>query len=242
MKTKLKIQFLIAAFLISYGLYNMFWFFVHSPILHPPFPFEHVQAEYVAKGSSHVQIGYMPLDEAYFHPYWLFWSLAMYSGFGYLAFLVMRLEKSYRDHAVKKSAKIAVITGGIGLGLFVGISFAVYSISELLPEPEPYLEAEYYKLKQIYKPAEPIEFQVHLHGYDYALSYLEIYIKDESGKMVWQDDDNELPFGKNVDGHYNVAKGVPGSDERPLLLEPGKYTIEASLSGHTIKKQFSVEI
>ncbi|MGI0057075.1 MAG: hypothetical protein ACREAK_06840, partial [Nitrosarchaeum sp.] len=239
MKTKLKIQFLIASLLIAYGLYNMFWFFVYSPILHPPFPFDHVQAQQQVRGTS-VEIGYLPLDEAYFHPYWLFWSLTMYFGLGYLAFLVIGLEKNYRNHAIKKSVKIAVILTGVGFGLFVGISFTANAILEVLPEPDPYLKAEFEGL-QIYKSGQPIAFSLYLAGYEYTVSYLEMSIKDHDGIILWSNEPY-IPIDQNVEKNYFIDTSIPGPDEEPIIIfAPGEYTLEISVSGHTVTKKFSIE-
>ncbi|MGQ0790757.1 MAG: hypothetical protein ACT4NJ_00850 [Nitrosopumilaceae archaeon] len=240
--SRLKIKFLIAGGLIAFGIFNMFWFFIYMPILLTPFPFEHVVVEYIAKGTASIQTEYIPLEAAR-DTYWLFWSFAMYFGFGYLAFLVIRLEKKFRRHVVKKAAKIAVIATGVGFGLYVGITFAVYSIIELLPEPDPFLEAEFYQLQETYKSGEPIYFQVHLNGYDYTLSYMEIYIKDYSGNIIWSDNNPDLPFGENVDGPYYTASDVPNSDDKPIVIfAPGTYTIEINLSRHTVTKEFSIEM
>ncbi|MGI0021700.1 MAG: hypothetical protein ACRD9Q_02450 [Nitrososphaeraceae archaeon] len=217
----------------------MFWFFVYSPIFHPPFPFEHVQAEHMRSGTS-VQTGYMPLDEAYYHPYWLFWSLSMYFGFGYLTFLVIRLEKNYRKHAIKKSAKIATITSGIGFGLYVVISLSVYSISDMLPEPDPYLNAEFDGL-DVYKSGQPIEFTVYLDGYDYTVSYLEMSIKDHEGKTLWSLQPY-VPFKENSDENYSIVRTIPYGEEEPIIIfAPGEYALEISVSGHTITKLFNIE-
>lgn len=239
MKTKLKIQFLIASLLIAYGLYNMFWFFIYSPILHTPFPFDHVQAQQQVRGTS-VVIGYQPFNEAYFHPYWLFWSLTMYFGLGYMAFLVIRLEKNFRNHAIKKSAKIAVILIGIGFGLFVGISFTVNVLLEVLPEPDPYLNAEFEGL-EIYKSGQPIEFYLYLDGYRYTVSYLEGHIKDHDGIILWSNEPY-IPIDQNVEKNYFIDTSIPGPDEDPIIIfAPGEYILEISVSGHTVYKKFSIE-
>jgi hypothetical protein len=240
---RLKIKFLLAGGLIAFGIYNMFSFFVYMPILSQPFPFEHVVIESVAKDNISVQTGYIPLEEALWNPYWLFWSLAMYFGFGYLTFLIIRLEKKFRRHAVKKSAKIAVIAAGVGFGMYVVITFVFYSIVELLPEPDPFLEAEFYQLQETYKQGESIYFQVNLNGYDYTLSYLEIYIKDYSGNIIWSNNNPDLPFGENVDGPYYTASDIPDSDDKPIVIfAPGTYTIEINLSRHIVTKEFSIEM
>jgi len=240
--SRLKIKFLIAGGMISFGIYNMFWFFIYHPIFLPPFPFEHVVVKYIAKGTTSIQTEYIPLEAAR-DLYWLFWSLTMYYGFGYLVFLVFRLEKKFRRHAIKKSTKIAVIAVGVGFGLYVGISFVVYSIIESLPEPDSFLEAEFYQLQETYKSGESIYFQVHLNGYDYTLSYLEIYIKDSSGNIIWSENNPDLPFGENVDGPYYTGSDIPDSDDKPIVIfAPGTYTIEINLSRHTITKEFSIEM
>lgn len=219
----------------------MFWFFVYTPIVHTPFPFEHVQAEHKGKRGDSIQIGYMPFDEAYFHPYWLFWSLAMYFGFAYLTFLIIRLEKNYRNHAIKKSVKIASITGIVGFGAIFGISYIAYSISEMLPEPDPYLEAEFEGL-DTYKAGQPIKFSVYLDGYGYTMSYLEMSIKDNDGSEIWSLEPY-LPWDHNIDKNFSVVRTIPSSDEDQIIIfAPGQYTLEIIFSGHIITKDFVIEI
>jgi hypothetical protein len=165
----------------------------------------------------------------------------MYFGIGYLAFLVIRLEKNYRNHVIKKSAKIAVIAGGAGFGLYVVISLAVYTIVDMLPEPEPYLNAEFEGL-DVYKSGQPIEFTVYLKGYDYTVSYLEMSIKDHEGRTLWSLEPY-IPMEESYDGNYSIGQTIPSSEEGPIIiLTPGEYTIEISVSGHTITKSFTIEI
>jgi hypothetical protein len=242
MDSRLKVKFLVSGALIAFGIYNMFWFFVYSPILHTPFPFEYVQIEYIAHIELNVDIGSMPLDEAYFHPYWLFWSLIMYFGIGYLSFLIIRLEKNYRNHVLKQSAKIVAIAVAAGFGLYAVVSFAVYSIVEVLPEPDPYLKAEFNGL-DVYKSGQPIEFSVFLDGYGYTVSYLEMQIKNYEGRTMWSLDPY-IPFDYSIDKNYSITRTIPidQGGEPIIIFAPGEYVLEISVSGHTITKSFSIEI
>ena len=81
MKTKLT---LVGVGLLVFGLVNQFIYLPISlsiALKNRPFPFEHLYNVVPSDGhGTQIQIGYMPLDEAANDPYWLFWSLALYSG------------------------------------------------------------------------------------------------------------------------------------------------------------------
>ena len=239
--SKLKIRFLISGGLIAFGLYNIFSYLFLFSIISLPFPFEHTVAEFITKGSTSILIGYEPLQEASQDPYWLFWSLAMYFGCGYLIFLVIRLEKTLRKRAIIKSTKIAAITTGVGFALFVVGGIAVSFVTSILPEPEPYIEVEFENFKEVYESGEPIFFNVNVKGYDYTMSFLEMRILNEEGMIVWEGEPY-LPWNKNFDGPFYIGTDITRGKKPIIIFAPGKYTLEISLSGHTVTKEFQIKI
>lgn len=91
MKTNLLI--IIGIGMIIFGLVNFFAYFpISFYTLNTPFPFEHVELR-LEDGGKTLQIGYMPIDEAMFNPYWLFWSLVLYGGIAVTGFGIWRNRK-----------------------------------------------------------------------------------------------------------------------------------------------------
>lgn len=91
MKTRLLI--VIGIGMIIFGLGNFFSYFpISFSVLNTPFPFEHVELR-LEDGGKTLQIGYIPIDEAIFNPYWLFWSLVLYAGIAVTIFGVWRKRK-----------------------------------------------------------------------------------------------------------------------------------------------------
>lgn len=78
--------------ILVFGLVHLFSYFpISFPLLNTPFPFEHVELILREGGSGKtLQIGYMPIDEAIFNPYWLFWSLSLYAGIIVTGFSIWR--------------------------------------------------------------------------------------------------------------------------------------------------------
>lgn len=58
--------------------------FIHaglcSTVYQPPFPFEHITILSVDGDSTWYQIDYTPISAAAHDPYWLVWSLMLYTG------------------------------------------------------------------------------------------------------------------------------------------------------------------
>lgn len=90
MKTRLLI---IGIGMLVFGLVNLFSYFpISFSVLNTPFPFEHVEL-LLRDGGKTLQIGYMPIDEAIFNPYWLFWSLVLYAGITVTGFWIWKKRK-----------------------------------------------------------------------------------------------------------------------------------------------------
>lgn len=88
MKSRLLI---IGIGMLVFGIANLLSYLpVEFPLLNTPFPFEHVQLIFRDDGGIHRQIGYDPINEATFHPYWLFWSLVLYAGIPVTVFSIWR--------------------------------------------------------------------------------------------------------------------------------------------------------
>ena len=93
MKSKLLI---VGIIMLVFGLGNLFQYVPISfgtSFVSPPFPFEHIQLILRDDGGITRQIGYMPIDEVMFHPYWLFWSLILYAGIAVTGFSIWRKRK-----------------------------------------------------------------------------------------------------------------------------------------------------
>lgn len=80
--------------LLGFGLVNFFWYVPYSLYFlfrNQPFPFEHLSNVEIHEGGGFgVQIGYLPFHEAWYDPYWLIWSMSLYSGIAILLFLGTR--------------------------------------------------------------------------------------------------------------------------------------------------------
>lgn len=89
MKTKFLI---IGLILLGFGLLNLFWYTPYSLILlNKPFPFEYLQEVQIHDGGGiGVSIWYDPFNTIQYYPYWLVWSLSLYSGIVILSILVVR--------------------------------------------------------------------------------------------------------------------------------------------------------
>ena len=83
--------------LLVFGLANLFRYILishSSTFLNKPFPFEHLYNVVPTEGKgTHMQIGYLPVDEAINDPYWLVWSLALYGGIAIIIFAIWRKRK-----------------------------------------------------------------------------------------------------------------------------------------------------
>ena len=89
----MKAKLLIAGMgMLFFGLVYLFSYFpISFPLLNTPFPFEHVELILRDSGSGKtLRIGYMPIDEAIVHPYWLLWSLILYAGITVTGFAIWR--------------------------------------------------------------------------------------------------------------------------------------------------------
>ena len=91
MKTRILIIF--GMVMLIFGLGNLFSYFLISfPVLNTPFPFEHVELR-LEDGGKTLEIGYLPINEAIFDPYWLFWSLVLYAGIAVTSYAVWKNRK-----------------------------------------------------------------------------------------------------------------------------------------------------
>ena len=92
MKTRLLI---IGLGMLIFGLTNFFRYMpISFSLVNNPFPFEHLYNVVPTEGKgTHIQIGYLPIDEAINDPYWLVWSLALYGGIAIIIFSVWRNRK-----------------------------------------------------------------------------------------------------------------------------------------------------
>ena len=94
----MKNKFLIIGLsLLVFGLINLFSYLPVSlgvALKNRPFPFEHLHNVISTEGrGTHIEIGYMPIDEAINDPYWLVWSLALYGGIAMIIFAIWRIRK-----------------------------------------------------------------------------------------------------------------------------------------------------
>ena len=92
MKTRLLI---IGIILLGFGLLNLFWYTPYSlTLLNQPFPFDYLQEVEIHDGGGFgVSIWYEPFEVIKYYPYWLVWSLSLYSGIVILSILVVRPGK-----------------------------------------------------------------------------------------------------------------------------------------------------
>lgn len=81
--------------MLVFGFANLLRYLpISLSLVNLPFPFDHLYnvIPYENKGTS-IQIGHMPIVEAINDPYWLFWSLALYSGIAVTGFAIWRIRK-----------------------------------------------------------------------------------------------------------------------------------------------------
>ena len=92
MKTRLLI---IGLGMLIFGLTNFFRYMpISLSLVNNPFPFEHLYNVVPTEGKgTHIQIGYLPVDEAINDPYWFAWSLALYGGIMMIIFAIWRKRK-----------------------------------------------------------------------------------------------------------------------------------------------------
>ena len=88
----MKILIIIGIVLLGFGLINLFWYMPYSlTLLNQPFPFDYLQeVEIHDDGGIGVSIWYEPFEVIKHHPYWLAWSLSLYSGLVILAIPIVR--------------------------------------------------------------------------------------------------------------------------------------------------------
>ncbi len=94
LKNKLGILGLVA---LGFGLLNLFWYIQYSLALvfrNQPFPFEYLQEIDLTHDGIGVSIWYEPFNAIQYDPYWLIWSLSLYSGITILSILgIMSLRQ-----------------------------------------------------------------------------------------------------------------------------------------------------
>lgn len=80
---------------LLFGFTNLFRYMsISLSLVNPPFPFEHLYNVVPSDGKgTHIEIGYLPIDEAINDPYWLFWSMILYAGIVVIGFAVWRNRK-----------------------------------------------------------------------------------------------------------------------------------------------------
>jgi len=80
----MKIRYgIIGALALAFGLINIFWYTPYSfalVFMNQPFPFPHLQNVELLHGGIGTQVSSIPLENAIADPYWLAWSLSLYSG------------------------------------------------------------------------------------------------------------------------------------------------------------------
>ena len=87
----MKTLIIIGIVLFGFGLLNLFWYMPYSlTLLNQPFPFEYLQEVELHDGGIGVSIWYEPFEVIKHYPYWLAWSLSLYSGLVILAIPIVR--------------------------------------------------------------------------------------------------------------------------------------------------------
>lgn len=84
--------------MIVFGIINIFWYWPISfgiTVKNHPFPFQHLADVIAEHGGYSTVVTYFPIEAAMDDPYWLFWSLLLYTGIILTAILVY-------FHTVKK--------------------------------------------------------------------------------------------------------------------------------------------
>ena len=66
-------------------------------------------------------------------------------------------------------------------------------------------------------------------------------ILNEDRITVWEGEPY-LPWNENIDGPFYLGRDVTDNEKPIIIFAPGKYTLEISLSGHTVTKEFQIEI
>ncbi|QMU55030.1 MAG: hypothetical protein GKS07_09155 [Nitrosopumilus sp.] len=92
MKTKLLITGLD---MVVFGLVNLFRYIpISLSLINRPFPFEHLYNVVPSEGQgTSIQIGYLPMNDIIYDPYWLVWSLVLYAGITVTSFAIWRKRK-----------------------------------------------------------------------------------------------------------------------------------------------------
>lgn len=72
---------------LIFGLANFFRYMpISLALINLPFPFDHLQNVTPTENGVSTEIGYLPINEAIYDPYWLVWSLILYAGIGIVVF------------------------------------------------------------------------------------------------------------------------------------------------------------
>ena len=79
---------------LIFGLANFFRYVpIMLTLINLPFPFDHLQNVYPTEDGVSIQIGYLPIHDAIYDPYWLVWSLTLYAGIGIVVCDIWRKRK-----------------------------------------------------------------------------------------------------------------------------------------------------
>ena len=79
---------------LTFGFANLFRYVpILLTLINLPFPFDHLQNVHPTGNGISTQIGYLPINEATNDPYWLVWSIILYTGIGITAFVIWRKIK-----------------------------------------------------------------------------------------------------------------------------------------------------
>ncbi len=81
--------------MVVFGLVNLFRYMpISLSLINRPFPFEHIYNVIPSEGQgTSIQIGYLPMNDAIYDPYWLAWSLVLYAGITVTGFAIWRKRK-----------------------------------------------------------------------------------------------------------------------------------------------------
>lgn len=81
--------------MVVFGLVNLFRYIpISLSLINRPFPFEHLYNVVPSEGQgTSIQIGYLPMNDIIYDPYWLVWSLVLYAGITVTSFAIWRKRK-----------------------------------------------------------------------------------------------------------------------------------------------------
>jgi len=150
----------------------------------------------------------------------------------------------YLDHGV-----VYVIEGGMPFSELYKIAESIpfekgdgsSSIPESFVNPfkDQSLIIETYDLKEVYRPGQPISFEILTQGHLSNEGHLDVTINDSKGNIIWHNPQS-IDIGGTEIGYVDYTWSTEYDFEAPKIHDTGHYTITISWNDVTVQHKFQV--